>query len=97
MISCLGGVKLGFLRSHNTRRISQSNYSLVRYFRAPIVQILIDLRGKVVCTSAGVLIESLDSIISVAQRLHEISNLVVLGQYYNPETPAAHEFGAVGL
>ncbi|CAG8942614.1 unnamed protein product [Penicillium salamii] len=57
-------------------------------------RILVALGAKVVRTPAGVPIESPDSIISVAQRLHEdIPGSFILNQYENPENPAAHEFG----
>lgn len=57
-------------------------------------RILVALGAKVVRTPAGVPIESPDSIISVAQRLHQdIPGSFILNQYENPENPAAHEFG----
>ncbi|KAL4767540.1 tryptophan synthase beta subunit-like PLP-dependent enzyme [Aspergillus nidulans var. acristatus] len=57
-------------------------------------QILHALGAKVVRTPAGVSIESDESILSVAKRLHrEIPNSWILDQYNNPENPRAHEYG----
>ncbi|KAJ5113963.1 hypothetical protein N7456_002497 [Penicillium angulare] len=57
-------------------------------------QILNALGAKVIRTPAGVSIDSPDSIISVAKRLHEeIPNSFILNQYANPDNPAAHEYG----
>ncbi|KAF3902775.1 hypothetical protein AA313_de0204502 [Arthrobotrys entomopaga] len=58
------------------------------------VATLKSLGASIIRTPAGVPIDSPDSIISVAKRLHhEIPNSHILDQYSNPSNPAAHEFG----
>lgn len=57
-------------------------------------QILHVLGATVVRTPAGVPIESDDSILNVAKRLHkDTPNSWILDQYNNPENPRAHEYG----